>query len=93
MHMKEPKALRKVKKLTSRLTERMEEIRDLMDDMEIEFEMLQKQIMVLEGQSSKSTDSRKLSNEESKQASIEEEDDEEELDLENTSSVFVKPKF
>ena len=93
MHMKEPKALRKVKKLTSRLTERMEEIRDLIDDMEIEFEMLQKQIMVLEGQSSKSTDSRKLSNEESKQASIEEEDDDEELDLENTSSVFVKPKF
>ena len=93
MHMKEPKALRKVKKLTSRLTERMEEIRDLMDDMEIEFEMLQKQIMVLEGQSSKSIDSRKLSNEESKQASIEEEDDDEELDLENTSSVFVKPKF
>lgn len=93
MHMKEPKALRKVKKLTSRLTERMEEIRDLMDDMEIEFEMLQKQILVLEGQSSKSIDSRKLSNEESKQASIEEEDDDEELDLENTSSVFVKPKF
>ena len=70
----------------------MEEIRDLMDDMEIEFEMLQKQIMVLEGQSSKATDSPKLSNEESKQAPIEEDDDEE-LDLENTSSVFVKPKF
>jgi len=91
--MKETKALRKVKKLTSRLTERMEEIRDLMDDMEIEFEMLQKQITVLEGQSSKKTPaSQNPSNEESDHPEMKEED-EEELDLENTTSVFVKPKF
>ena len=91
--MKETKALRKVKKLTSRLTERMEEIRDLMDDMEIEFEMLQKQITVLEKHSSeKTTASSSPSNEESENPEMKEED-EEELDLENTTSVFVKPKF
>ncbi|HII11946.1 MAG TPA: hypothetical protein HA356_07725 [Candidatus Poseidoniaceae archaeon] len=91
--MKETKALRKVKKLTSRLTERMEEIRDLMDDMEIEFEMLQKQITVLEKHSSeKTTASSSPSNEESEDPEMKEED-EEELDLENTTSVFVKPKF
>ena len=42
--MSEDRTLRKLKKLTGRLSTRMEEMRDLMDDMEIEFEMMQKQI-------------------------------------------------
>ena len=90
--MKEAKALRKLKKLTTRLTDRMEEMRDLMDDMEIEFEMLQKQITILE---SKSTPSSASKGDAQKDVEVLEMDDDEDedMDLEYTSSVFVKPKF
>ena len=40
MMMGDERTLRKLKKLTGRLSARMEEMRDLMDDMEIEFEMM-----------------------------------------------------
>ena len=76
------------------MSERMEEIRDLMDDMEIEFELMQKQISRLEKSGNKaSAESKKRSKK--TDASIEDEDDvdDEDLDLENTTSVFVKPKF
>ena len=91
--MKEAKALRKLKKLTTRLTDRMEEMRDLMDDMEIEFEMLQKQITILETKATPSSPSKDDGKKDLEVMEIDDEDDDEEMDIENTSSVFVKPKF
>ncbi|MFB1005666.1 MAG: hypothetical protein QMC59_04200 [Candidatus Poseidoniaceae archaeon] len=89
------KTLRKLKKLTSRLTNRMEEMRDLMDDMEIEFEMMQKQISILETKDSPDTKSATKEPPVLKDLNLEEgeEDEDEDLDLENTTTVFVKPKF
>ena len=87
------KTLRKLKKLTTRLTDRMEEMRDLMDDMEIEFEMMQKQISILEKNGPSVT---KTPAEESavlEDVDIDEEEEDEDIDLENTTAVFVKPKF
>ena len=93
--MGEERTLRKLKKLTGRLSTRMEEMRDLMDDMEIEFEMMQKQIDRLEKRSggtpalAKSKKARVKASEEI----IEDDDDEDDIDMENTTTVFVKPKF
>ena len=42
--MSEKRVIRKMKKLALRITEQMETVRDVMDDLEIEFEMLQNQI-------------------------------------------------
>jgi len=93
--MGEERTLRKLKKLTGRLSTRMEEMRDLMDDMEIEFEMMQKQIDRLEKRSggtpapAKSKKAKVKASEEI----IEDDDDEDDIDMENTTTVFVKPKF
>ena len=91
--MKEAKALRKLKKLATRLTDRMEDMRDLMDDMEIEFEMLQKQITILESKSTPSSASKGDAQKDVEVLEMDDEEEDEDMDLENTSSVFVKPKF
>ncbi|MEJ6562935.1 MAG: hypothetical protein QNL85_04450 [Euryarchaeota archaeon] len=73
----------------------MEEMRDLMDDMEIEFEMMQKQISILETKDSPDTKSTTKEPPVLEDLNLEEgeEDEDEDLDLENTTTVFVKPKF
>jgi Sec-independent protein translocase protein TatA len=94
MMMGEERTLRKLKKLTGRLSARMEEMRDLMDDMEIEFEMMQKQIDRLEKRSGGApapTKAKKAKVEQSED--IIDDDDEDDIDMENTTTVFVKPKF
>ena len=94
MMMGEERTLRKLKKLTGRLSTRMEEMRDLMDDMEIEFEIMQKQIDRLEKRSGGVPAPTKY-----KKAKVEvsediiDDDDEDDIDMENTTTVFVKPKF
>ena len=65
------------KKLASRINSQIESVRDIVEDLEIEFELLQTQISKLEA----------------KKGSRKQEDEEEILDIENTSSVTVKPKF
>jgi len=95
--MGEERTLRKLKKLTARLSERMEEMRDLMDDMEIEFEMMQKQIGRLDKKSSDAPAPAKTKkgNVEASNDIIEDDEDDgsEDIDMENTTTVFVKPKF
>ena len=93
--MSEDRTLRKLKKLTKRLSSRMEEMRDLMDDMEIEFEMMQKQIIRLEkGKKVKSSSGRSSKSDEALDDAEKDNDDiDEDIDLENATTVFVKPKF
>ena len=93
--MSEDRTLRKLKKLTKRLSTRMEEMRDLMDDMEIEFEMMQKQIIRLEkGKKVKCSSGRSSSSDEALDDAEKDNDDiDEDIDLENATTVFVKPKF
>lgn len=93
--MSDDRTLRKLKKLTKRLSTRMEEMRDLMDDMEIEFEMMQKQIIRLEkGKKVKSSSGRSSKSDKALDDAEEPDDDiDEEIDLENATTVFVKPKF
>ena len=93
--MSEDRTLRKLKKLTKRLSTRMEEMRDLMDDMEIEFEMMQKQIIRLEkGKKVKTSSVRSSKSDEALDDAEEANDDiDEDIDLENATTVFVKPKF
>jgi len=87
MFMSEKRVLRKMKKLASRISDKMETVRDVMEDLEIEFEILQKQIVKLESKNGiESTDEIK------EEIDFEEESDEV-LDLENTSVVTVRPKF
>jgi len=90
MMMGEERTLRKLKKLTGRLSTRMEEMRDLMDDIE----MMQKQIDRLEKRSGgvpAPTKDKKAKVEVSED--IIDDDDEDDIDMENTTTVFVKPKF
>lgn len=82
--MSEKRILRKMKKLASRINGQMETVRDIMDDLEIEFELLQTQISKLESKKGIS------GQEEDLEVVVEEE---EEIDLENTSSVTIKRKF
>ena len=82
--MSEKRILRKMKKLASRINGQMETVRDIMDDLEIEFELLQTQISKLESKKGISGQEEEL------EVVVEEE---EEIDLENTSSVTIKRKF
>ena len=76
-----------MKKLASRIGDKMETVRDVMEDLEIEFEILQKQIVKLESKKGiESTD-------ESKEEIDFDDESDETLDLENTSVVTVRPKF
>ncbi len=85
--MSEKRVLRKMKKLATRISDKMETVRDVMEDLEIEFEILQKQIVKLESKKGiESTD-------ESKEDIDFEDEPDEVLDLENTSVVTVRPKF
>ncbi len=81
--MSEKRILRKMKKLASRINGQMETVRDIMDDLEIEFELLQTQISKLESKKGISGQEEEL------EVVVEEE----EIDLENTSSVTIKRKF
>ncbi len=85
--MSDKRLLRKMKKLASRIHQQMENVRDVMDDLEIEFELLQSQISKLEvrrGNSSNSDDEVEV---------VLDEEDDQQIDLENTSSVTIKQKF
>jgi hypothetical protein len=76
-----------MKKLATRISDKMETVRDVMEDLEIEFEILQKQIVKLESKKGiESTD-------ESEENTDFEDEPDEVLDLENTSVVTVRPKF
>jgi hypothetical protein len=84
--MSEKRVLRKMKKLASRINGQMETVRDIMEDLEIEFELLQTQISKLEIKKGSRSHA-----EDEIEVTVEEED--EIIDLENTSSVTVKQKF
>jgi len=64
----------------------METVRDIMDDLEIEFELLQNQISKLEAKKGVQAQEDEL------EVIVEDEEDEI-IDLENTSSVTIKQKF
>jgi predicted nucleic acid-binding Zn-ribbon protein len=85
--MSEKRVLRKMKKLASSINDKMETVRDVMEDLEIEFELLQKQISKLE--SKKGIEIVDESNDEVDFA----DESDEIIDLENTSVVTVRPKF
>ncbi|MDG1554774.1 MAG: hypothetical protein P8R00_00845 [Candidatus Poseidoniaceae archaeon] len=100
--MSEKRVLRKMKKLASRIHDKMEAVRDVMEDLEIEFEMLQNQITKLESKKGLTRDEKIIEKKSTPRAvndssdesdSDEEEDDDDILDLENTSVVTVRPKF
>jgi hypothetical protein len=74
-----------MKKLASRINGQMETVRDIMEDLEIEFELLQNQISKLEA--------KKGSRGQEDELEVIIEDEEEIIDIENTSSVTVKQKF
>jgi predicted nucleic acid-binding Zn-ribbon protein len=85
--MSEKRVLRKMKKLASSINDKMETVRDVMEDLEIEFELLQKQISKLE-----SKKGIEIADESNDEADFVDESDEI-IDLENTSVVTVRPKF
>ena len=94
--MSEKRILRKMKKLASRISDKMESVRDEIEDLEIEFEILQKQIKKLESKKFYDDDveSDTVKSESNADEHEDGEDGEEDLvDLENTSVVTVKPKF
>ena len=64
----------------------METVRDIMEDLEIEFELLQNQISKLEAKKGVQAQEDEL------EVIVEDEADEI-IDLENTSSVTIKQKF
>ena len=63
----------------------METVRDIMEDLEIEFELLQTQISKLE--------SKKAIRGQEEEVEVIEEEEEETIDIENTSSVTINQKF
>ena len=85
--MTEKRIIRKLKKLASRINNKIESVRDEMDDLEIEFELLQQHIAKLEAQAKQTTTTS------DEVTVILEDDEEDELDLENTSAVNVPRKF
>ncbi len=85
--MTEKRIIRKLKKLASRINNKIESVRDEMDDLEIEFELLQQHINKLEAKA-------KATAPNSEEVTvILEDDDEQEIDLENSSAVGVPRKF
>ena len=85
--MSEKRVLKKMKKLASRINGQMETVRDIMEDLEIEFELLQNQISKLEAKKGVQAQEDDL------EVIVEDEEEEEIIDLENTSSVTIKQKF
>ena len=86
--MTEKRIIRKLKKLASRINNKIESVRDEMDDLEIEFELLQQHIAKLEAPEAKQTTTTS-----DEVTVIIEDDEEDDLDLENTSAVSVPRKF
>ena len=86
--MTEKRVIRKLKKLASRINSKIESVRDEMDDLEIEFELLQQHIAKLEGQARQTT-----TNTDEVTVILEDDAEEDDIDLENTSAVGVPRKF
>ena len=84
--MSEKRVMRKLKKLAARISAKIESVRDEMDDLEIEFELIQQHINKLEAMAKETP-----TNNDEITVTIEE--DEEDLDLENSSAVTVPKKF
>ena len=84
--MSEKRVMRKLKKLAARISAKIESVRDEMDDLEIEFELIQQHINKLEALAKETP-----TNNDEIAVTIEE--DEEDLDLENSSAVTVPKKF
>tara|TARA_B100000927_G_C16264182_1_gene388714 strand:+ start:266 stop:523 length:258 start_codon:yes stop_codon:yes gene_type:complete len=85
--MSEKRLIRKLKKLASRINSKIESVRDEMDDLEIEFELLQQHINKLE------VNAKQLTTDDDEVTVVLEEDDEGDIDLENSSAVSVPRKF
>lgn len=85
--MTEKRIIRKLKKLASRINSKIESVRDEMDDLEIEFELLQQHINKLEAKAKPAAPNS------DEVTVILEDDDEQEIDLENSSAVGVPRKF
>lgn len=85
--MSEKRVLRKMKKLASRINDQMETVRDIMEDLEIEFELLQTQISKLEAKKGMKAQEGEM------EVIVEDEEENEIIDLENTSSVTINQKF
>tara|TARA_Y100001980_G_C14549060_1_gene330688 strand:+ start:214 stop:471 length:258 start_codon:yes stop_codon:yes gene_type:complete len=85
--MTEKRIIRKLKKLASRINSKIESVRDEMDDLEIEFELLQQHINKLEAKAKPTAPNS------DEVAVILEDDEEQEIDLENSSAVGVPRKF
>ncbi|MCH1422445.1 MAG: hypothetical protein L7U62_03010 [Candidatus Poseidoniaceae archaeon] len=90
--MTEKRVLRKMKKLASRISEKLETVRDVMEDLEIEFEVLQNQIKKIESKKH-STSKKEIPSDADFDEENDDASDEEIVDLENTSVVTVRPKF
>ena len=88
--MTEKRVLRKLNKLASRIYSKIESVRDEMDDLEIEFELLQQQIKKLQN---KAGNKAIASDEVEVILEVDEDNDDEEIDLENTSAVNLTKKF
>ena len=85
--MTEKRIIRKLKKLASRINSKIESVRDEMDDLEIEFELLQQHINKLEAKAKPTAPNS------DEVTVILEDEDEQEIDLENSSAVGVPRKF
>ena len=88
--MSEKRVLRKLNKLASRIYSKIESVRDEMDDLEIEFELLQQQIKKLQA---KAGNKATVSDEVEVILELDENNDDEDIDLENTSAVNLTKKF
>ena len=84
--------LRKMKKLASRINDKMETVRDVVEDLEIEFELLQNQISKLESKKGLNIDV-EANDDVDEGETLDVSDSDEVVDLENTSVVTVRPKF
>ncbi len=88
--MSEKRVLRKLNKLASRIYSKIESVRDEMDDLEIEFELLQQQIKKLQA---KAGNKATVSDEVEVILELDEDNGDEDIDLENTSAVNLTKKF
>lgn len=88
--MSEKRIMRKMNKLASRIHSKIETVRDEMDDLEIEFELLQKQIQKLQAKTSSKVTA---ADNEEVVLEVDDDEDDEEIDLENSSAVNITKKF
>ena len=84
--MSEKRVMRKLKKLAARISAKIESVRDEMDDLEIEFELIQQHINKLEIMAK----NQPVANDE---ITVTVEEEEADLDLENSSAVPAPKKF